>query len=1064
MPVPIKIFPCVMLAVAAFTNTLNAQVEKKTAGDKMVKDTVVTKAAVVSGSIKDAATGKPLGAINISIGDFSAALTDEKGNFTIKIPNKFATLRIEGEGYQAKEIPLKGQKKIAAALYEDSYNSVYDNVKLPTKDRLGSQTTFATTSVYADGNWERNNETADGFLQGKAVGLNATMRSGTPNAGAYLALRGMNSLYANNQPLIIVDGAIFDIDDFGTSVIGNHYTNALATIDPKDIENVTVIKDATSTYGTKGANGVIIITTAHAQQQATKIDFAAYTGMSYVPANLPVMNAADYRTYLSDILKTRGWSDTYIQAQPYMNDDKSSANPGYYRYHNETDWQKQVLNNAPSNNFYLKVSGGDNIAKYALSVGYSNANGITKNTGVTKYNVRFNGDLNISRRLSVGTNLSLTYYEQKLKDQGYLPKTNPVTLALSKAPFLSLNQIDDNGNVSPNLADVDTFGISNPVAIINNMIDNSKAYRFFGTVNFKYKISPSINVGTIVGLTFDKVREQRFVPSKGVANDTLANAIVDSRMAGMVKRLNALFNETYIEYTKKINYTHEIALRGGMRFLNSANEQDIALGYNSATDDFISVGTGVTSLRKVTGDIGKYNWLNYYVSADYALKNKYFLSLNAAIDESSRFGDKTDQGIRIGDNSFAVMPSLAAAWLISSEKFLANNKTIDVLKLRASLSRTGNDDIGNYTYKQSYVSQNLLGVQGLVRGNIANPALQWETVTKFDAGIDAALFNERVNFTIDYFNNKTDKMLVFEPLQSYTGFQYAVTNSGAMKTNGFEFNISARLINKRSLKWDIGFIVATYKNEITKLPADIVTSYGSASLISTVGSAAAEFYGYQTKGVFQTDAEANNAGLTKKLSTGNYAQYAGGDIRFTDQNSDKIINDNDRVKIGNPNPDYTGAITSKLSYKKFSFEVLFIYSKGNKIYNGVRNQLESGSNASNQLVSMNRRWRTQGQLTDMPRATWGDPMGNSAFSDRWIEDGSFLRLKTVSASYYVPLKSTTLIKYMNFYVTGNNLLTFSKYLGYDPEFYSAENVFARGIDVGMEPVTKSVVAGIRIGL
>lgn len=1063
MLVPIKIIPCILLVAAAFTaNSLYAQVQKTAEIKKTAKDSITAKTSTVSGTIKDAATGKPLATINVSVVNFSAALTDEKGNFKIKVPNKSATLRVEGEGFQTKEIPLKGQKAIVASLYEESYNSIYDNVKLPNGDKLGSQTVYAATSVYTDGTWGRNNETADGFLQGKAAGLNATMRSGTPNAGAYLALRGMNSLYANNQPLIIVDGAIFDINDYGTSVIANHYTNALATIDPKDIENITIIKDGSSTYGTKGANGVIIITTNHAKELATRIDFAAFAGVNYAPTDLPVMKSADYRVYLSDVLKTRGWTDAQIQAQPYMNDNTS--NPDYYRYHNETNWQNQVLANTPTTNYYLKVTGGDNIAKYALSMGYMQGNGITKSTNLKKYSVRFNSELNISKRLTAATNLSFTYYEHLLKDQGLTPKTNPIYLAAVKAPFLPVNQIDNLGVVSPNLADTDTFGISNPSSIISNMIDNSKSYRFYGTVSFKYKLTNNINLGTLLGLTFDKTREQRFVPRKGVANDTLSNAIADSRMAGSVKRLNALYNETYFEFAKKYNYTSDVKIRAGLRFLNSSNEQDIALGYNSATDDFITVGTGVTSLRKVMGDIGKYTWLNYYVSADYALKNKYFLSANVAVDGSSRFGPDAVQGIKIGGNSFAVMPSIAAGWLISSERFLANNKFIDVLKLRASLSKTGNDDIGNYTYKQSYVAQNLLGVQGLVRGNIANPALQWESNTKFNIGADVAILNERLNFSIDYFNNKTDKMLVFETLPSASGFATAVNNSGAMKTTGIDFSINARVINKKSLKLDAGIILMSYRNKITQLPADVVTNYGGASLLSTVGSSGAVFYGYQTRGVFSTDADATTAALAKKSSIGTMAGYGAGDVRFVDVNGDHIIDDKDKVQIGNPNPDFTGAFTSKLTYKAFTLDVLFTFSKGNKIYNGVRANLEAQSDADNQLVSVNNRWRTQGQQTNMPKATWGDPMGNSSFSDRWIEDGSFLRLKTISANYNMPLKSTFIVKYISFYVTGNNLLTFTKYLGYDPEFYSAETMFARGIDVGMEPNYKSVVGGVRIGL
>lgn len=799
MQVPKKIAKSIILAAAVFASVHSF------AQDAAKKDAATKKAVgnlLATGVIKDAATGKPLSAVSVSVEDFSAALTDDKGNFSIKVPNYNATLIISGQGFQSKEIPLRGQKQITTSLYEESYNSIYDEVQLPFGAKAGNKTVQSVTSVNVDGNWGRNGETPDGFLQGKVAGLNATMRSGTLNAGAYLSLRGMNSLYTTNQPLIIVDGAIYDYNDYGTSVIGNHYTNALAMIDVKDIENITVIKDASSTYGTKGANGAIIITTIHAKDLATKIDFAAYTGINSAPENLPVMKSGDYRNFLSDVLKSRGWTDAQIQAQPYMNDNTS--NPEYYRYHNETDWQKKVLANSTTSNFYLKVTGGDNIAKYALSLGYLKGAGITKGTNLNKYNVRFNGDLNISKRLTVNTNLSFTYYEHFLQDQGIAPKTNPIYLALTKAPFLPTNVIDNAGNVSPNLADVDTFGISNPSAVIANLIDNTKAYRFYGTINFKYQLSRYITLGTIVGITYDKVREQRFVPRKGVTDDTLANAIAYSRLAGNQKNINNLYNDTYIDFTKKLNADNKLSMRAGLRYLNGSYEQYLALGYNSATDDFISVGTGQAALRKVGGDLGKYTWINSYAAIDYALKNKYFFSFNAAMDGSSRFAPNATQGVKIGGNSYALLPSIAGAWLISSENFMKQLKFVDVFKLRASIGKTGNDDIGNYTYRQSYVSQNLLGVQGLVRGNVSNPYFQWEANTKFNIGTDITLFKERLSLSFDYFNNKTEKMVLYEALPAATGFDYAVTNNGAMKTSGLELSVNARIINKSKLKWDVG--------------------------------------------------------------------------------------------------------------------------------------------------------------------------------------------------------------------------------------------------------------------
>ncbi len=1016
-----------------------------------------------TGEIKDAVTHKPLPAVTVSVPDYASALTDDNGKFSIKVPSYNATLFVSAEGYQVKEIALRGKSTVSATLMEESSESIYDNAQLPFGSKPLSQVVNSVVSVNTNGNWNRSTESPDGFLQGKAAGLSATMRSGTSNVGAYLTIRGFNSLYTNNQPLIVVDGMIYDINDYGNSIISNHYSNALANIDVRDIENVTIIKDGVSTYGTKAANGVILITTIHPAKLATKIDFTTNVGFNFAPTQLPVMQASDYRSYLSDVLKTRPMTDAQIQAHPAFDDNTS--NPLYYNYHNNTNWQDEVLKNSVSNNYFLRVTGGDNIAKYGLTMGYMKNAGVTKNTDATKYNVRFNADLNLSTRLTVVTNLTYSYYEQRLMNQGPAYKTNPILLSLIKSPLLIKNIADSKGGISPNLADRDTFGISNPAAIVENMLANSKVYRFFGSISMKYKFSNYLNLYTLGGITTDKVREQIFIPGKGVAYDTLTNAIAINRSASQTKRIFNLYNETYLDFAKTFQRIHKLHARAGIRFMDGSTEQDFVNGYNSATDDFISVGTGAALLRKVGGDIGRFSWINMFLGADYSLKDKYFVSLNMAVDGSSRFGKSIPDVLSLGNNKYAALPSLGASWLISSEQFMSGAKNINVLKLRASIAKTGNDDIGNFTSQQSYVAQNLLGVQGLVRANIANPYLQWELNTKANLGLDLSMFNERLNMSIDVYSSKTDKMLTYESLPSATGFQYAITNGGAMKTTGVDFSLSGRLINKKQLKWDMGVMVTAYKNRLTTLPGNsTIYNYGNATVISMVGLPGNMFYGLKTRGIYATDAEAAADGFTKRQSDASYAAFKGGDVRFVDTNGDKIIDDKDRTAIGNPNPDYTGAFTNKVSFKSFTLEALCTFSQGNKVFNGVRAALESEANANNQLLSVNNRWRAPGQITSMPKASWGDPMGNSSFSDRWIEDGSFFRLKTISISYDLPVNGKKSIKYVTVYATGNNLLTFTKYLGYDPEFYAAESPLARGIDVGLEPQFKSFMFGIRMGL
>jgi TonB-linked SusC/RagA family outer membrane protein len=1037
----------------------------------------------VKGRVTDAATHQPLPAIRVTYKNLSAAITDSAGSFTLKLPNYNVTVMLQGEGFQAKEVAIKGRRTISTSLYEDTYISFYDGANLPFKTQSINRVPFAVTSVQATRNWAHTAETPDALLQGKVAGLNTIRRSGTPNIGASFFLRGISSLYTSNQPLIVVDGVIYDNNDYGGSLISGSYTNPLAYIDIKDIDNITVIKDGSSTYGTKGTNGVINITTARAKELGTKIDVAVYGGVNFAPGNLPLLDASQYRTYATDLLQSAGLTESEIKSIPFMNDDP--ANSEYYRYHHQTDWQKQVLDNSSLKNVYIKVTGGDNIAKYALALGYLSNGGVFQKTGATRYNTRFNADLNLSRRMTATTNLSFTYNDEELRDQGLAFKTNPLYVSLIKSPFIGVNEMSASGIKSPDITDADIFNVTNPVSLINSMVGLNKNYRFQGSIGFNYNVSKTINLNTIVAVTIDKVRENLFIPRKGVVDDVLEDGtIIDSRLGAQTKRILSVYNDTRISYDKMFQNVHHLFARAGVRFLAPKAEQDWELGANSATDQLRSVGNGVANLRRVGGDIARYRWLNTYLSADYSLLDKYFVSLNMAVDGSSRFGKDVPNALHINGNSFAVMPSLAAAWLISSEEFMAGSQVFDLLKLRASYGMTGNDDItnynarqyyithalagnyaANYTTGQYYISQNFLGTQGLVRGNFENNELQWESVHKANLGLDAALFNERLNISLDGYRNMTYKMIVDETLPTASGMNHAFTNSGTMKTVGAEASVMGRIVNRSSLKWDLGFNIAHYKSTINRLPEpwEIVTSYADGYILSRLKNTPNLFYGYKTNGVYTSDAEAAADGLSVVQSTGTIIPFKGGDVRFEDVNGDKIIDNNDRQIIGDPNPDFFGSVSSSLTWKSFTLDAFFTFTKGNDIYNYTRRQLESESNFNNQTTAVLNRWRTNGQVTNMPRAIYGDPIGNGSFSDRWIEDGSYFRLRSATLSYNLPIK-TNFLRYSVLYVTGNNLFTLTKYLGFDPEMSGTISPLGQGVDITLEPQYRSVQAGVRFGL
>ncbi|MBS1563346.1 MAG: SusC/RagA family TonB-linked outer membrane protein [Bacteroidetes bacterium] len=1059
-----------LTALMALGWDLQAQDTKDTAVLTAADTTVAIKApppkntVPVSGIITEAVGGKALRGVRVTYRDLYATITDSAGAFTLNVPDYQVTIRVEGDGFQSKEISLRGAKRISAALHEDNFTSLYDEVATPFGPMTQSRVNNASVSVQNTNNWQNTPETPDAFLQGKVAGLNAIRRSGTPNSGANLFLRGFSSLYATNQPLIIVDGVFFDISTYGTPLTTGFYNNPFTFIDNKDIDNITVIKDATSLYGAKGANGVILITTARARQEATRIDASLYGGINFAPQRLPVMNATDYRSYLAEMLQSKGMSAKDMQALPYMNDDP--ANPDYYRYHYNTDWQDKVMGNSYAENGHLKITGGDNIAKYALSIGFLKNRGIIRTTDLTRYNTRFNADFNLSKKLSASANLSFLYNEQKPKNTGTTVKTNPLFNALLKSPFLPDHDVADNGAESPALAGVDSFGMSNPSALIQGMQAINKSYRFNGTVNFKYLLSKYWALGETISVTLDKIRESYFIPQRGVVSDTLGNAVAVNQSGAQVIRNFTFFNDAYLHYNRTFNRLHQLDLRVGLRYVKSSAEQDNGFGFNAATDQLTGVQYGLNSLRSIGGSMGDWKWLNSYFAANYNIAGKYLLTVNLAADASSRFGSNVKSSataIDAGDHAIALFPSVAGAWIISSEKFMQQYRFVDLLKLRVSAGITGNDDIGNYTARKYYTAQNLLGISGLVRGNVGNEQLQWESVQKLNAGLDVALFNERLTVSFDAYRHQTSKMIVYQPLGAASGFDYTATNSGGMRTSGWELSATARIINHAGLKWDLGFNIARYKSVVTDLPSgSFTTDYAGATMITQVGSAPNMFYGYRTNGIYTTNAAAAAEGLSNRNSNGSTTPFRGGDVRFVDY-GDKVIDAGDRSVIGNPNPDYYGGVNSRVSYKSWTLDLLCTFSVGNEVYNYTRRQLESMSGYGNQLQSVDNRWRTDGQVTNMPRATWGDPMGNSRFSDRWIEDGSYFRIRTASVSYNIPIKPGA-VKYTTVFVTGTNLLTFTKYLGYDPEVSAGPGVYGQGLDILQEPQYRSVQAGLRIGL
>jgi TonB-linked SusC/RagA family outer membrane protein len=1011
---------------------------------------------VVHGRVVSSANGLPMAGVLIESPSGWMETTDDSGKFVLNVKSLQDVIEISGKGIQRKTVALKGRSSVEIPVYNESFNSFYVPVNSVYGALLPETNTGSVSSVTSQ--MTRPDETAEALLQGKAVGLNVISRSGTNGAGANMYLRGFTSMYANSQPLIVVDGMIYDNIDYSASLFSGFTNNPLSFIDIKDIQSITLLKDAVSIYGSKAANGVLLIRTIHSKEAATKIDFYAHGGINTAPEALDMMNADQYRSYLNDVLLSAGKSQSEIDALPFMNGDVNQTD--YYRNHNNTNWQKEVFRNSINRNYYLRVTGGDEIAKYGLSVGYLKNDGIIKNTDYTRYSTRFNADVNMTQRLSAFTALSFSHSQYSTKEDGLNSHTSPIFTSLLKSPVYAPYIRNTAGESTPNLEDGDST-FTNPVSLIKNFDGENRSYRFFGSGGFAYKATNWLKIRSLFGINYTSMSERMYHPNTGILADTMPTFIGRSTSQSRDAKLFSVYSDSRLEFDKTIMGDHKIFASAGFRFQKNNYENDWAKSYNLPSG-VRTMNSGAENTRKAGGAIDAWKWMSFYANADYSFKRKYFLSLALSADGSSRFGDNVSDGINMFNHAFGVFSSVGASWLISSEDFMSGISQIDVLKLRASYGTSGNDDVGNKTAVQYYSSVSFLGVMGLTRSNIPNHEIQWETVKKTNLGIDLSVLNERLTIAFDYYNNYTENMLVYRPLDVVSGFNYTLTNDGEMSNKGFELNVSGRIING-DVTWDAGFGIAHYKNKIEKMAQQrVITNIGGASVLSQVGSPVGLFYGYKTNGVYADDQTASGDNLGVLNASGGKVNFGAGDVRFVDAKQDQVIDDNDRVVIGDPNPDFTGMITSRVTWKGLSLDLLFTFSKGNDVCNMVRAQTESLSSVANQAATAASRWTVQGQVTDIPKATYGDPMGNARFSDRWIEDGSYFRLKALTLSYDIPYH-VSIIRNATVFASATNLLTFTKYKGYDPEFSMSPSPMAQGIDYGLTPVYSSVYFGIKLG-
>ncbi|MBS2099627.1 SusC/RagA family TonB-linked outer membrane protein [Carboxylicivirga linearis] len=1025
----------------------------------------------LTGVVRDAQTKEPIVAAQLSTLNYeSAATTDAEGKFSIGITEDTEVILVKAFNYNAREVAVRGNNDLVIELYSDKFNELYfEKENLTKKERTSKVTnSVSTMDVFTPPSFASVDELLQSNLGGE---MRSIGRSGLTGIGNAMFIRGLNSVNANAQPLFIVDGVIWNSQYDVESLHAGYFGNTLMNIDVSDIESVSVVKDGTSIYGSKGSNGVVIIKTKRGESMATKIEVNSMYGYIDRPNTLPVMNVNQSRNYASDLVSSM--TETEMRSRfglkptegandlPFLDINPNTST--YADYNNNTNWEDQVYQEGMYHSNKISVNGGDDKALYNFSVGYTGSNGVVKTTDMDRLHSRFNADISILNDVDLGLNVGFTNTNRTLLDDGAVFHTSPTYASLIKSPYLSPFLYTNSGTLTTDPADSDIFGVTNPTALIENALNTNKQYRFNMAIKPTWRINDKLTASSIFDYSYEKASETFYRPINGVADIYLDNVGWSQNMfQGQQLRNISMYSDTRLDHRYKKGL-HRVNSLLGFRYLSTDYESTFGEGHNTGTDQRRDLLPDMID-KNTVGIHDQINYLSTYAKVDYSFDNRYFVGASVAVDGSSVFGAETQEGFQLGDHSFGVFPSAEAAWLISSEEFMSSASFVDQLKLRASYGLTGNDDIDAYAGRTYFSSIRYYErMNGLVFGNIGNKELQWETTSRVSAGLETILFNDRWALNADFYRGYTSNLLMLKDLPEVAGNGMYWSNEGEMSNMGVEVSTNIKVLNLSSFKWEAGGSIGHYQNKIEALPGgDMITSIYGADVLTSVGSAAGVFYGYKTNGVFATEADATAANLKMVDKSGTEHYFGAGDMHFVD-NGDGIIDENDKQIIGDPNPDFYGSFFTNFTVKNFSINALFTFSYGNDIYNYQRAMLESGSDFINQSTAMTNRWFYEGQQTEMPKATYGDPMGNARFSDRWIEDGSYLRFKTLSLNYKVPIKSSV-VSGLNFWVSANNLFTWTNYLGADPEFSSSNSVLYQGIDTGLLPYSRSYYVGVKINL
>ncbi len=1002
----------------------------------------------IRGTVTDA-DGEPLiGASVLAKGTTTGTVTDLDGTYSLDVPNGVNALVFSYTGFRTQEVSV-GPSDVIDVTLEETVEQLNEVVVVGYGTQIKSTVTGNIAKVSGEQLENVPVTTLEQSLQGKSAGVFIESVNGKPGAQMRVRIRGSASITASNQPLYVIDGIPVTTQ---SQNISGASLNPLADLNFNDIESVEILKDASAAaiYGSRAANGVVLITTKQGKRGKTKVEAGYQFGFSNPTGRREFLNSEEYVELFTEAAVNLdeiegntpdgfNWKD-WVEARF----DRYSGPSDWRTLETDVDWQEEAFRqDALSRQANLNFSGGDEKTRFYVGLGWSDQEGILVGNGFSRLSGRLNLDHSIDEKLTVGVNMSLsrTFTDQVANDNAF---STPLQL-VAQAPLTPVRNNLDQPYRSP-------FGgrtfqpgefFDRPInTYYNGLIETEEAIRSIESFRnisngyVRYELLPGLRINGEVAVDLYNLRDDARWGVKTFSGQA-TNGFGSSQT---VQVLN--FNtKAYANYTTTLNEVHNLDLVAGVEYQRSQRELTRTDGQEFPVDDLKTLASAA-DITFGTSTLTEFSFASYFLRANYNFDRKYLLSVSARVDGSSRFGE---------NNRYGIFPAVSAGWVLTEENFLAGNSSISFLKLRASWGQTGNAEIGNFPSLGLFGAEGYNGSPGLQPTQIPNPDLTWENVTQVDIGIDFGFLDNRINGEIDYYVKTTDDLLLNVPVPATSGFTSQTRNIGAIENRGVEFVLNTNNL-VGAFKWNTSLNVAFNQNEVTRLASGQELIDDGLNVVK-LGEPIGVFWGKEYAGVDPANGDA--IWFINGEGTG-------------DQTTNVFSEAND-VVIGNPNPDVIGGVTNDFSYKGFSLSISFRGTFGHQLFNTAgRFMSAQGAWFDNQTRDQLNRWQQPGDVTDVPKAIFLGGNGDQRRHSRYISEGSFVRLQNLTFGYEFPrsvLQNIGLSR-LRLYVTGQNLATFTDYDGWDPEVSS--DAFVSNVSFGQDfyaaPQPKTIVFGINIGL